>query len=396
MPRGRPPGSKNKPKEGKPVARIGQKTLRNYEPKRICAKCQQSLAPRNFYRSQNPMHTDGYSPFCKDCFCSECLDNEGHVDYDKLKLMLQQVDRPFINRLVDAAVSEYQNKYVRTHPDEPNANDSPIVKIYMRMVSALPAYNRLTYANGVELDRIQRAGTDKLPPPSYWTPNTHSVRTQSYDEDDEPIYLEDEKPFEVTPEIVRRFGQGYTKKQYRAMQEKYDFLTVSYPDVTNLHTEALCTYIKLKVQEEQAVVEGDVEKAAEWSALASKAADKAKINPSQLSKTDMNNGVNSYSELMMALEQEVDIIPILPRFLYEPKDAPDFILWCYINYVRRAEGKPDCAYEDVYHFYEEHKQEYIRSTGDPYGLFKDDPTEENHESVKRFIALPKDYGESNG
>ena len=177
MPRGRPPGSKNKPKEGKPVARIGQKTLRNYEPKRICAKCQQALAPRNFYRSQNPMHTDGYSPFCKDCFCSECLDGEGHVDYDKLKLMLQQVDRPFINRLVDAAVSEYQNKYVRTHPDEPNANDSPIVKIYMRMVSALPAYNRLTYANGVELDRIQRAGTDKLPPPSYWTPNTHSVRT---------------------------------------------------------------------------------------------------------------------------------------------------------------------------------------------------------------------------
>ena len=103
------------------------------------------------------------------------------------------------------------------------------------------------------------------------------MRTQSYDEDDEPIYLEDAKPFEVTPEIVRRFGQGFTKKQYRAMQGKYDFLTVSYPDVTNLHPEALCTYIKLKVQEEQAVVEGDVEKAAEWSALASKAADKAKI-----------------------------------------------------------------------------------------------------------------------
>jgi hypothetical protein len=172
------------------------------------------------------------------------------------------------------------------------------------------------------------------------------------------------------------------------MWEKYQFLSASYPDVTNLHTEALVTYVRFKVQEELATASGNAADAERWSGVAMKAADKAKINPSQLSQSDLQGGLNSFSELLQAVEQAVDVIPILPQFKYRPNDAVDFNIWCYVNYIRRLEGKPLCDYADVYDFYDERKQEYIEQYGDPYGIFKDDPTPSNRAAVERFIDEP--------
>ena len=39
--------------------------------------------------------------------------------------------------------------------------------------------------------------------------------------------------------------------------------------------------------------------------------------------------------------------------------------------------------------YDKRKEEYIAKTGDPYGIFKDDPTEKNRERVKDFITMPE-------
>lgn len=55
------------------------------------------------------------------------------------------------------------------------------------------------------------------------------------------------------------------------------------------------------------------------------------------------------------------------------------------------EGKTECAYEDVYKFYDEKVAEYIQQYGDPYGIFADDPTVSNRERIKEFITLPPDY-----
>lgn len=181
---------------------------------------------------------------------------------------------------------------------------------------------------------------------------------------------------------------------YKKFWDKYDFLSKNYPDVTNLHTEALVTYVRFKVREELATLQGDVVEAEKWGNAATKAAEKAKINPSQLSKSDLQGGLNSFSELLMAVEQTVDVISILPQFKYSPKDAIDFNIYCYINYLRDLEGKPLCEYSDIYKFYDERKNEYISQNGDPYGIFKDDTTEINRKSIEKFITLPSDYNDN--
>lgn len=51
-------------------------------------------------------------------------------------------------------------------------------------------------------------------------------------------------------------------------------------------------------------------------------------------------------------------------------------------------------YKDVYKFYDERKKHYLEQYGDPYGIFKDDPTESNRENIEKFINIPKDNEES--
>ena len=175
------------------------------------------------------------------------------------------------------------------------------------------------------------------------------------------------------------------------MKQKYDKLKVNYSIQTNLHQEALATYVRFKVQEEQATAAGDISEASKWNRAANDAADSAKLNPKQLSESDLQGGINSFSEIFKAVEQATDVISILPKFKFRPHDALDFNIWCYINYARELQGLPQCDYEDIYKFYDIKKQEYIEQYGDPYNIFEDDPTESNRESIKKFITLPNDY-----
>ena len=152
-----------------------------------------------------------------------------------------------------------------------------------------------------------------------------------------------------------------------------------------MHTEALLIYIRYRVKEEIATALGNIQDAKAWGEMANKAATNAKINPSQLTKADLSDGLSTFSELSQAVEKEVDIIPILPRFKYRPNDALDFNIWCYVNYMRDLAGLPPCNYEDVYAFYDERKRDYVAQYGDPYGMFSDDTSEKNRENIKKFI-----------
>ena len=197
--------------------------------------------------------------------------------------------------------------------------------------------------------------------------------------------------FEVTDDIKSLFGYGYSDIEYKKMYDKYEKLKLNYTLQTNLHQEALATYVRFKVKEEDATAAGNVDEAKKWYDAAQNAAEKAKLTPRQLTQADLQGGINSFSEIFKAVEQAVDVIPILPKFKFRPNDALDFNIWCYINYARDLQGLPQCSYEDVYKFYDKKKVEYLEQYGDPYGIFNDEPTEKNRENVKKFITLPKDY-----
>ena len=315
-----------------------------------CAACTEPKKPTDYYVSYNPVHQSGRIPYCKICLKKMIADEKGNVSLDKIKETLRLIDRPFLYNIYKSSLDDNNDHF----------------GVYMKNI-AMTQYRKLGWSDSKFLPEIE----NEL--------NYDNLTSENISQ------LDYKSNFIVTNEIIDKWGKGYKQEEFEAFERKYVLLKNNYKEITNLHTEALLNYIRYRVKEEIATAKGDVKEAKEWGELANKAATSAKINPSQLSKADLSDGLSTFSELSQAVEKEVDIIPILPRFKYRPNDALDFNIWCYVNYIRDLGGLPPCNYEDVYAFYDRRKEDYIKQYGDPYGIFTDDTTEKNRDKIKIFI-----------
>lgn len=278
-----------------------------------CNECKKDKVLTSFYNSNNKLF-DGKSPICKDCI-------KQMIDYNNIKSIysvLRTLDVPFD--------IEHWEKALESKSD-PFGN-------YMRMANSLRQFKGRT-----------------------WEDSVFKRKSEIHSTKDTDMYPTTNRSDEYTRELIEKWGD-YPLEELELFEKKYQQLRVNYPERTAMHTEALLIYVRYRVKEELATQAGDVKEAKEWGALAQKAAQDAKINPSQLSKADLSDGLDSFSQLTRLVEQAVDIIPILPKFKERPQDKVDFTIWCYINYVRDLKGLPPADYQDVYRFYEDRKKEY--------------------------------------
>lgn len=343
--------------------------------KKKCRVCGKIKTIRSFYSASNPnISYDGkVVDVCKDCIKKNSCNEDGTLNIELFKKQLMLIDRPFVPDVLDSSLSETQKSI------ELGKGKTDIVGCYFKNIASLPQYSKLTFLESINLVENNKQISNAV------TSIEKRVKPK------EDVYVKQIDDFVVTDEILDLFGEGYTKSQYRKMTKKYNKLKENYSIQTNLHEEALVTYVRFKVKEEEATAAGDVAGADKWNKAAQDAADKAKLTPKQLTKADLQGGVTCIGEIAKACEQAIDIVEVLPKFKYRPNDAPDFIIWCYINYCRRLKGLPKCEYKDVYEFYDKQKEDYLAQYGDPYGIFEDEPTLKNRPAVEKFIQLPKDY-----
>ena len=314
---------------------------------------------------------------------------------------MQRLDKPLYWSSLESAYNQYRKEHGFLSDDEIAKHGKEIVALYFKNINSLRQNRNKSFADSEinnfisqgnmsksEYDRINRkynkvngSSTESIPIVCVKAESKNNFKKSKFELGD----------FEVTDDIKSLFGYGYSDIEYKKMYDKYEKLKLNYTLQTNLHQEALATYVRFKVKEEDATAAGNVDEAKKWYDAAQNAAEKAKLTPRQLTQADLQGGINSFSEIFKAVEQAVDVIPILPKFKFRPNDALDFNIWCYINYARDLQGLPQCSYEDVYKFYDKKKVEYLEQYGDPYGIFNDEPTEKNRENVKKFITLPKDY-----
>lgn len=347
------------------MAKTATKKKKKNEEIVQCTACGKFKPRSDFYISYNEMHAaTGVLPYCKPCIKSMCNDKFGELDKEKTLRMLRTIDRPYIDMMWQKAINKKGENKVGT---------------YLRLIN-LQQYRNMKWQDG-DLDLLDKP--DEIKPPLTELKNVEPVKTE----------VEKFKDFKVTNDIIKLFGNGFTDEEYFHMWNKYQFLSANYTEQTNMHTEALVTYIRYKVKEEMAIANDKAADAKTWGELAMKQAEKAKINPNQFSKADLQGGLTTIGEIAQAVEQEKDIIKILPRFRFRPNDAVDFCIWNYINYARDLEGKPLVEYSDVYKFYDKMRENYMAETGDAYGIFNDDPTLTNRPKIEKFIELPEEYSE---
>src|SRR5690606_7065482 len=75
--------------------------------KKICVSCDRSLSiDVNFYLSNNPLHTDGRFPSCKDCV-RRLID---YTDLQTILNVLMQMNRPYISEMWERSLNEAERR----------------------------------------------------------------------------------------------------------------------------------------------------------------------------------------------------------------------------------------------------------------------------------------------
>ena len=378
----------------------GNEPANKQKGEKVCNFCHEKKKLTDFYISKSPLFSvDERVPICKDCVISASLNEDGTINDIELNKILKKIDRPYYKDLIESAISGFKNEHSYVEDDKVQYYGKEILQRYFRLIAMRQDRDK----------SYEDSEKDNFIHPTSNTPKSTKERiAQKYaditdidekgnvvDKDNKKI-KSDIGDFEITDEIVELFGDGYSKSEYKKMYEKYEKLKLNYTLQTNLHQEALATYVRFKVKEETATAEGNVDEAKKWYDAAQNAASNGKLTPKALSAADLQKGMNSVSELIKAVEQATDVIKILPQFKYRPNDSPDFTIMCYVNYERELNGQPQVPYEEIYSFYDKKKKEYLEQNGDPYGIFDDDPSEKNRDTVKTFLKMPDDYEELAG
>lgn len=365
-----------------------------------CNFCHETKKVTSFYISKNPLHSaDERVPICKDCVMKASLNEDGTINDLEFNKILKAIDRPYYKDLIESSIQSFMREHSYVEEDKVQYYGKEILQKYFTLIAMRQDRDK-SYEDSEREGFVHR--TSNIPKSTKERIAQKYADITDVDENGDVIDKDNKKiksdvgDFEITKEIIDLFGDGYSKAEYKKMHEKYEKLKLNYTLQTNLHQEALATYVRFKVKEEIATAEGNVDEARKWYESAQNAATNGKLTPKALSAADLQKGMNSVCELVKAVEQATDVVKILPQFKYRPNDSVDFTIMCYINYERKLNGQPEVPYEEVYSFYDKKVQEYVKQNGDPYGIFVNDPTVKNRDTVKTFLKMPDDYDELSG
>ena len=264
--------------------------------KKVCSSCGREL-PLNtgFYSSKSPMFAvDGKINICKECFIANALIEEtGEIDETKFKNLLRRTDFPYYRDNLQSATLQYAKEHGYVEDDDVKYHGNDIIKLYMKNVNSLRQLSTKTFEDSERDGFIQKRSTVLKD-----ADDNIKMLNESNLPKKEKKHKSDIGDFEITDEIVELFGDGYSKSEYKKMYEKYEKLKLNYTLQTNLHQEALATYVRFKVREEMATAEGNIDEAKKWYDAAQNAATSGKLTPKALSAADLQKGMNIWKRKM--------------------------------------------------------------------------------------------------
>lgn len=300
--------------------------------KKCLGGCGKTKPITEFYNTRSSFSSDGKTDQCKTCLTK-------NLDYNNIDTVLD------ILRIMDIPyIEETYLKVFEKYPTTALGN-------YLRQLNGMKQLLDKHYSDSVFLiDKNKKIEKEEI---------------KNNDEDKELI-----KEYSI------KWGTGYSIKTYESFENKLKLLEKDYNIKSSMHLESLMSYVRFRVMEEEATSVGDVKAAKDWGKLARDAATDANISPNKMKASELQDGLSTFSQLSLLVENAKDSISILPKLKKQPQDRCDFTLWQYINYIRRMRGLPDCEYEDIWKFYDERKTEYK----DEYDFLSDeDEFEEDEE-----------------
>lgn len=211
------------------------KTSSQKPQKKTCLSCPSEDAEKLlkfFYRSSNPIHADGYVPICKDCIRKISYDYEkDDVDIEGLKSVLRQIDRPYIEKVLQSSINQY-NKQNKGREDY-IGNKVKIIGNYFKNIQSFSQYNTMSWMDGIEWEEEEKKNKRK-----------DVVFTGVLSKENSS----DNNEVSVTKVAVERWGMGFNPEEVSILEDHYKMLKKQNPNCDSnqeIFIKDLC-YIKLQ------------------------------------------------------------------------------------------------------------------------------------------------------
>lgn len=271
--------------------------------------CGRKRKLRYFFRDLTGTSAIGVIPYCKDCCKDMCLDERGKFSEERFLEFLKNpvVNRPFFQHIWD---------------NHKNAKD-PLGN-YFKALSASPKIRNYTWEDG---DKNIIANGEIQKKPSETVVDTKKYIVEIEEDDDEP--------FIITEDMVRKWGVGFEPDQYIMLEELYDKLSRDFEIDTGVQEEYLQNACICQMRNKVALALGNVIEAGNWGKQFDSYMASGKLKPNQISNSDKMGGITNFSTFFQYVEKSENFIPDFPDIMI---DDIDYAIYTILNYVRKLFG----------------------------------------------------------
>lgn len=293
--------NKNKPKTKKPL--VSSIT---------CLTCAETKKPSEFYTSASVFHAGtGRVPYCKVCLKNMSVDGNGNIDIEKFKKVLKEIDKPFLQDVLQSAYNESSK-----------VENGDVIGIYFKNINSLGQYKKLGWEDS-------------------------KFGYENEDCDNSKYYDSALNDFVITKEMITKWGSNFEVDQYMMLEDLYQNLFNSYDIDNRSQEEYLKTACLYQLRNIEAIRQGDADEAKKWGSLFDSYMASGKLKPNQLSESDKMGGVTNFATFFQYIEKSNDFIPTFPDLILDDIDYSIFML---LNYNRTLMGLPEISLGEVKNF----------------------------------------------
>lgn len=298
----------------------------------VCSRCKQVFKSDQFYSFPN---NAGLLSVCKECMYEyvikdNALDRTGLID------LLRFLDMPFLqNYYTDVTKKKVSGKWQLSQY---------FGKLRLNSATHMMHFKDSSFE---DIDTETFKGIYELPE------EVVELTTNPIVDDESKVSKVEEKNARFK-ELQAKWGNYQSLEFLERCEKLYtEMVEGGYQILSAMHHNSLITYVQLQIKWNIAMETDDFAKLKELKQPLNDARNAAKVTVQQLKASDLSNGgANSFGEIAKIVARKDGFIPLPMKYIKQPNDHLDFMMWEIINYLRHCIGQEEVSYEEIMAHYQ--------------------------------------------